>query len=436
MKTTAEKKARRLARTQNLAIVFLTLSAFVLFANLPLFGPLSDRSLLELAQERARREGVVASAAPSGAASLVFPVRMVYTNDFARQGADALTTLSDEFEHAGMYLGEAVGSAYGGERVSEAAFLAALRAEGLYFDFTTALPSELLARLLSVSLSDDAPADVRRILLSPSGAGDALLYAEDGSGSQYRYSTAVSSSSLTDFLATRSGSGASFAFQLAPDYGDLAPCTLILSDPAARSTLKAANALSGNEDEFLRRAEFNAHTENRFTESSGTVIVREVSSTLYLRPDGTIEYQGTEATPGSIYSVASAIPGEPTLFEAAAAAQNLASTLLGDSLGDAALYLSGAAQKSGGYEITFDLMADGTLIRYSDGSHAGVVTVENGCITAFTFKARSYIGTEDVPLLLPFAQAAAIARVWQGAELIAAYVDTGGEDVLPAWIAE
>ena len=289
---------------------------------------------------------------------------------------------------------------------------------------------------MSVSLSDDAPADVRRILLSPSGAGDALLYAEDGSGSQYRYSTAVSSSSLTDFLATRSGSGASFAFQLAPDYGDLAPCTLILSDPAARSTLKAANALSGNEDEFLRRAEFNAHTENRFTESSGTVIVREVSSTLYLRPDGTIEYQGTEAAPGSIYSVASAIPGEPTLFEAAAAAQNLASTLLGDSLGDAALYLSGAAQKSGGYEITFDLMADGTLIRYSDGSHAGVVTVENGCITAFTFKARSYIGTEDVPLLLPFAQAAAIARVWQGAELIAAYVDTGGEDVLPAWIAE
>ena len=436
MKATAEKKARRHARAQNLTIVFLTLSAFVLFANLPLFGPLSDRSLLELAQDRVRRESVVASAAPSGAASFVFPVRMVYTNSFARQGADSLTTLSDEFERAGTYLSEAIGSAYNGESVNQAVFLTALRAEGLYFDFTTALPSELLARLLNISLSGDAPEGIRRFLLSPSGKNDALLYVEDSSGAHYRYSTAVSSPSLTDFLATRSGSGASFAFQLAPDYGDLAPCTLILSDPSPRGTLKAANALIGSEDEFLRRAEFNAHTENRFTESSGTVIVREVSSTLYLRPDGVIEYQGTEAAPGSIYSVASALPGEPTLYEAAAAAQNLALTLLGDSLGDAALYLSDAVQNGSRYEITFDLMADGTLIRYSDGSHAGAVTIEHGCVTAFTFKARSYMNTDDSPLLLPFAQAAAIARVWRGAELIVAYVDAGSEDVVPAWIAE
>jgi len=436
VKTAVEKKARRRARAQNLAIVFLTLSAFVLFANLPLFGPLSDRSLLELAQDRARRESVVASAAPSGAASFVFPVRMVYTNSFARQGADSLTTLSDEFERAGTYLSEAIGSAYNGEPVSQAAFLAALRAEGLYFDFTTALPSELLAQLLNVSLPDDAPEGVRRLLLSPSGANDALLYAEDSGGVHHRYSTAVSSPSLTDFLATRSGSSANFAFLLAPAYDELSPCTLILSDPSPRGTLKAVNALSGNEDEFLRRAEFNAHTENRFTESSGTVIVREVSSTLYLRPDGTIEYQGTEAAPGSIYSVASALPGEPTLSEAAAAAQDLALTLLGDSPGDAALYLSDAVKAGSRCEITFDLMADGTLIRYSDGSHAGSVTIEHGCVTAFTFKARSYANTDDPPLLLPFAQAAAIARVWRGAELIVAYVDAGGEDVAPAWIAE
>ena len=436
MKATAEKKARRHARAQNLTIVFLTLSAFVLFANLPLFGPLSDRSLLELAQDRVRRESVVASAAPSGAASFVFPVRMVYTNSFARQGADSLTTLSDEFERAGTYLSEAIGSAYNGESVNQAVFLTALRAEGLYFDFTTALPSELLARLLNISLSGDAPEGIRRFLLSPSGKNDALLYVEDSSGAHYRYSTAVSSPSLTDFLATRSGSSANFAFLLTPAYDELSPCTLILSDPSPRGTLKAANALIGSEDEFLRRAEFNAHTENRFTESSGTVIVREVSSTLYLRPDGTIEYQGTEAAPGSIYSVASALPGEPTLYEAAAAAQDLALTLLGDSLGDAALYLSDAVQSGTRYEITFDLMADGTLIRYSDGSHAGAVTIEHGCVTAFTFKARSYTNTDDPPLLLPFAQAAAIARVWRGAELIVAYVDAGSEDVVPAWIAE
>lgn len=436
MNASVGKKERRLSRLQNLAIVFLTLSALALFANLPLFGPLSDRSLVELARDRVRREAVVTAAAPSGAASFVFPVRMVYTNRFARQGADALTTLSDEFERAGTYLGEAIGSAYERERVSSTVFLSALRAEGLYFDFTAPLHTELLAQMLSVSLPDAVPPVIRRILLSPSGEHDALLYAEDGSGIHYRCATAVSTASLTEFLASCSGSGANFAFQFSPVYGDLSPCTLILSDPAPRAALSAVNALSGNEDEFLRRAEFNAHTENRFTESSGTVIVREVSSTLYLRPDGTIEYQGTEAVPGSIYFVPSAVPGTPTLSEAAATAQNLALTLLGDSLDDAALYLSDAAQSGNRYEITFDLMANGTLIRYSDGSHAGSVTIDGNRVTAFTFKARSYTVTDDTPLLLPFAQAAAIARVWQGAELIVAYVDTLGDEVAPAWIAE
>ena len=64
------------------------------------------------------------------------------------------------------------------------------------------------------------------------------------------------------------------------------------------------------------------------------------------------------------------------------------------------------------------------------------MTTEGQVVTAFTLKARGYTLTEDTALLLPFAQAAAIARAWEGAELFVAYVDTGAESVLPAWIAE
>lgn len=432
----ASKKDRRLNRIQNLAIVLLTLSAFLLFTNLPMFGALSDQSLLELARDRIRRENLPAETDASGAASLVFPVRMVYTNGFARLGADAITTLSDEFEHAGTYLGEALGSAYGAVSISEDAFLDALRSESLYFDFTTALPSDIVSGLLGVSVPEPELASVRRMLLSPAGAEGAPLYVQDGAGQHYRFSTAVSSTALVDFLDARSGNSADFAFLLGSAYEQLSPYTIILSDPAPRGTLGAANALSGSEDAFLRRAEFNAHTENRFTESSGTVIVREGSSALYLRPDGTVDYQGGAAAPDSIYFVAAAETGSPTLAEAAAAAQNLASTLLQDFLGDAALYLSDASADGEHYEIFFDLMANGTPIRFSDNSHAVSVTIEGQRISAFTLKARSYSLTEDTALLLPFAQAAAIARVWDGAELIVAYVDTGAETVLPTWIAE
>ena len=308
MSAPADRRAARIDRAQNLAIVLLTLSSVFLFASLPLFGPLSDQSLLTLAQERLRRESVAVETASASAARLAFPVRMVYTNDFARLGADALTTLSDEFERAGTYLGEAIGSASEPVEISENVFLAALGGEGLSFDFTTALPSEIFPELLGIDPPDAGPADLRRALLSPLDGADAFLYVQSGVGRYYRYSTAVSSSALIDFLSSQSGISAEFAFRLGAAYSRLSPYTLVLSDPAPRGTLNAANALPGGEETLLRRAGFNAHTESRFVESSGTVIVREASSALYLRPDGTVDYQGGDAAPDSLYFVPAAEP--------------------------------------------------------------------------------------------------------------------------------
>lgn len=426
---------KRVARLQNLAILLLSLSMLFLAANLPLFGTLSNRSLLDLARNRLEQESFAMIDAPA-APRLAFPVRMVYTNSFARLGADALTTLSDEFELAGTYLGEALGSANGAARVSEADFLAALRGEGLYFDFTTELPVELLSELLGVTVSAPELTSVRRMLLCPASDGDATLYVQDGALLHYRFFTAVSSGALTDFLASQSGSSADFAFLLGEGYEQLSPYTLVFSDPSPRVSLAASNFLSGGDDEFLRRAGFNTHAENRFTESSGTVIVREVSSTLYLRPDGTVDYQGSDAAPDSIYFVPAALAGAPTLTEAASAAQALVTTLLQNELGDAALYLSGVQNPGGLYELTFDLMADGTPIRFPDGAHAVSVTVEGQHVSAFRLKTRRYTLTEESSLLLPVALSAAVARVYDGTELIVAYVDTGLESVSPVWIAE
>ena len=426
---------KRLERMQNLAIVLLTLSMVFLIANLPLFGELSDRSLWELARDRTERERTASSDAP-GASRLAFPVRVVYTNNFARLGADALTTLSDEFERAGTYLGEALGSSGGASPVSEDAFLSALRGEGLYFDFPTAIPASILSDLLGVALPAPELSSVRRMLLCPGAERAATLYVQDGALAHYRFSTAVSSPALTDYLASQSGSSADFAFLLGEAYAGLSPYTLVFSDPTPRAALSASGLLAGNEDAFLRRAGFNAHTENRFTESSGTVIVREVSSTLYLRPDGTVDYQGGTVASDSPYFVPAATLEAPTLVEAATAAQALVTTLLFDELGDAGLYLSGVRSEGARFEITFDLMADGTPIRFSDGSHAVSVTVEGQHVAAFTIKARRYTLTDEPALLLPMALSAAIAGVYEGAELIVAYVDTGAGSVLPVWVAE
>ncbi|MBE7002801.1 MAG: hypothetical protein E7425_00770 [Ruminococcaceae bacterium] len=430
------RQARRINRLQNLAIVLLALSAAFLFTNLPLFGPLSDRSLLALAQDRLRKESIVAVPDEPETPQLALPVRIVYTNGFARFASESLTTLSDEFELAGTYLSEAIGSAGSVSPVRETAFLAALRAEGLYFDFTTAIPSGLLSQVFGVSVSELAPESVRRALLAPVTGEDAGLYVQSGEGKCYRFSTAVSSAALLDFLSSRSGENADFAFLLGSSLSALSPYTLVINDPRPRAVLTAVNAVSGSEDELVRRAGFSTNTDNRFTESSGTVIVRDVSSTLYLRPDGAVDYQGGGAAADSPYYVPAAVVGMPTATEAVLAAQRMASSLLRDLTGDAELCLSGVGNLGRRYEICFDLIADGTPIRFSDGSHAAVFTIDGQSITAFSLRPRRYTLTEEPTLLLPFAQAAAIARIYNGAELDVVYVDAGGEAVQPTWIAD
>lgn len=430
------RRARRIDRLQNLTILLLTASAFSLFLNLPLFGSLSDRSILELLRGRLRREAVVTQTHEAGLSSMAFPVRMVCTSDYARLGSDSLTTLSDEFERAGTYLGEAIGSAANTASVGQYAFLAALRGEGLYFDFASALPAEVLTELLGVTLPAEAElASVRRILLVPAVSGSAALYVEDGTGQFRRFTTAASSAALSEFLAGRGGGDVDFAYLMGPEYSFLAPLTLIAQD-SERPALSAYNALAANESAFLRLAEFNAHTENRFTESSGTVIVREVSSTLYLRPDGTVSYQGAEAAPDSLYRISAAEPGSPTPTEVMRGAHNLTRTLLGELLGDAELYLSGVRTDAGRTHVFFDLTVRGTPVRFSDGAHAADVTVEGESITAFVLKVRHYTLGEEPALLLPPLQAAYVSRSWEGAELSVAYVDGGGDEVLPVWIAE
>lgn len=433
-----ERRSRRMNRLQNLAIALLTLSAVLLFLSLPLFGSLSDQSLTQLLRGRLLREAEAAEGSEPGTVTPVFPVRMAVSNGFVRRGGELLTTAGDEFDRAGAFLGEALGSAGEETAVTETAFLAALREEGLYLDFTAdAMPTELLSALLGVEARPGGFERVRRLLLTPAASETAALYVQDGTGRVIlRYSTAVSSAALSEFLASGGGREADFAFLLGPAYAELSPCTLIPAAPVSHAALEASNALSGSEDTILLRAGFNTHAENRFTESSGTSIVRELSSTLYLRPDGSVDYQGGEAEPGSLFFVRAALPDETTAAEAASAAQNLVSTLLQGLTGDASLYLSGLRGEAGRWEFSFDLMADGVPIRRSDGSHTATVTVEGRSVIAFSLKVRRYALSGETVMLLPPAQAAAVARVWDGAELMAAYVDTGAESVLPSWIAE
>ncbi len=419
---------------QNAAIAVLTVSAVFLLTQTPLFGDLAGKTPYELAQDWLSSDAALSEAVAADASDLALPVRLVFTNEYARFGLDAVTTADASFEQAGTFFSEAIGSAGALEACKESDLLAALQGSSIYLELEAETPLELLSKMLGVTAPESELLHVRRLLLTPGESGT-TLYLQDSERGYFVCRTAGDAYALNQALAALDGNGTDFAFALSGDFSQLSPYTVIFSEPVQRNTLSVTSALTDKES-FLRLAEFNPHTENSYTDSSGTIVIREVYGTLRLPPDGTVTYQGDSAEIGSLYYVNSVTPGKPTMSESIDAAQKLVFTLLRDLIGDAELYFSGYEGSSKSCTVAFDYAVNGTPLHFSDGTHAAYVTIEGQTITSFQLRCRSYTVSDSPSLLLPIRQAAAIAgSKYQNAELHICYEDRGADTVSAAWFA-
>ena len=418
------KNATLMSHLQNAAIAVLTVTAVLLLIQTPLVGDLAGKTPYELAQDWLAGDTSTDTAVTTDLTELALPVRVVFTNEYARYGLSAITTLD-------------TGSATTYEACSGEKLLTALHASSIYLDLEAPTPLEVLSRILGVN---DAPESsllrVTRLVLCPAENG-ATLYLQDADQGFFLSQTAISSATLREALASLDGNGTDFAFSLSGEFSQLSPYTLIFSEPPQRYTLSAGNALT-DQAAFLRLAEFNPHTESGYTDSSGNTIIKEVYGTLRLEPDGSVFYQGADkAEAGSLYYVSAASTGKPTMLEAVAGAQRLAFTLLRDVSGDAELYLSEIDSSNKRFTVSFDYAVGGTPLRFSDGSHAATVTIEDQTITEFSLHCRSYTLSDSPALLLPIRQAAAIAdSKYLSAELHVCYDEHGADTVGVGWFAD
>ena len=352
-------------------------------------GDLAGKTPYELAQDWLAGDTSTDTTVTTDLTELALPVRVVFTNEYARYGLSAITTLDTDFELAGTFFGEALGSATTYEACSGEKLLTALHASSIYLDLEAPTPLEVLSRILGVN---DAPESsllrVTRLVLCPAENG-ATLYLQDANQGFFVSRTAISSATLREALASLDGNGTDFAFSLSGEFSQLSPYTLIFSEPPQRYTLSASNALT-DQATFLRLAEFNPHTESGYTDSSGSTIIKEVYGTL-----------------------------------------------LRDVSGDAELYLSEIDSSNKRFTVSFDYAVGGTPLRFSDGSHAATVTIEDQTITEFSLHCRSYTLSDSPALLLPIRQAAAIAdSKYLSAELHVCYDEHGADTVGVGWFAD
>ena len=414
---------------QNIAIVVLSLSAVLLFAQSQIYNLISDQGTLS-----DQLIGISTGTSPSSETVLTAPVRVAVTGAYDRYGA-YLTTDAEAFSDLGLLLKEALGSAGTLSACREIDFLSGLKSVSVYYDFLSPLPLSVLAELVGGSADDSFDSiTVRQIVLS-AATGDVRLYVWDGEDN-YRFCQVppLTASDLTEAVNSCSFGVASFALdevELDPAYSHIAPLSLLLAELPALPVLSASNPLVDT-DEILIALGFNPSTKNRYSDSSGTEIIRETNRSLQIRNSGTVVYES-----GDEPIIKIAAEGDlPTLLEAVDGSSALLWTLLGDLSGEAALYLQSVSQTGETTVLHFGYHVNGVPVCFSDGGTAAEITLTGTTVTELSLRFRQYTTSGEDSLLLPLQQALAIAAdEYAGKELSIGYAD-GGTDVSAQWLAE
>ena len=126
------KNANSVRHLQNAAIAVLTVSAVFLLVQTPLVGDLAGKTPYELAQDWLAGDTSAETSVATDLTELALPVRVAFTNEYARYGLSAITTLDADFELAGAFFSEALDSAGVYEACSGEKLLAALHASSTW----------------------------------------------------------------------------------------------------------------------------------------------------------------------------------------------------------------------------------------------------------------------------------------------------------------
>ncbi len=419
---------RRRDRLQNMLIVLLSLSALCLFAltqsELLHWDLLPDAPSLSAGGQESGSDSV------SRLQELDWPVTLVVSDAAGDRRFRQLTTSDSAFTTVEGLWEDALRQIVSSEEIGYADFEKALMLPGIYTGFPAPIPACILSARLGLSSADETP--LQKLLLAADGEATHLFFS--AAERYYRCSTELSGEELTAAAEQLTGEPCLFAFE--QEAGDaLHPLTVLPSTlPQHRMLSVSAAQEEAASEALLTFFGFNAHTTNRYTESSGTEVIMESPRRLSITADGRISYLGTTSYAPSGFRLSAA--SEPTLSQLVDGAYSLLLQLPGIHTGEERLYLSHAeySREESLCLLRFSYMTGGLPLSCSDGSAAVELIITDGIVTELSFLRRSYTFTDSISLLLPIRQAAAIAANHAGLEMALSYVDNGSSTSSVSWL--
>lgn len=355
---------------------------------------------------------------------------MRYTAQHDETAVDAL------FQKTAGLLMETLSSMEQPEEITRGEWERALAcAPGLCFDFQGEMPLSALTGWLNVELSVP-DALVRRLVLTAWEQSAALYYYDIHNESWYRCVTqVVGAVQLENALSGLSANGAYYAFE-SEEAAGMEADTLLVPNPEPLMIYAVTNPMSSG-----RTALENLMTDLGFNLSgcvfysgAGEEVGRSGSDTLRLSKEGVVEYHAD--VDGTRQFPVNGLSGQSQVFAAADVCEQLLWQVTHTRCGLARTYLSRVEQTASGWHLEFEYNLNGVPLSL-EGEPAASFEVNNGQITAFTLRLRSYALGEQFQILLPPVQAAAAmsALYLDGWELQVMYLDRGEEWVIPNWTA-
>ncbi len=411
---------------QNLTLLVLTVTAMLLLMRFPMLdGVVSARMRAILSTPESSVQHSV------DLAGAVAAVHLVVTDEtgFGRYSEINAPTAGAEFQKLEPLLRGAIGSATDAREATHAEFRTAMETPGIYVDLTTALPISAVAAWLGEQFNSD---DNVRALALTTARETALLFFLREDGSILRCECALTSSAVREVAAEFQPNGGQFAYET--EYETLAPYTVFVQTVDSVVKVDASIPAGYSAYNLLTALNFNAHTNSRYFESSGTEVVMQAPHFLWIGTDGAVHYSSDGEVTDPLYRIA--YTGEtPGAVDALRGAYLLA-TALSNGTEAATLSLEHIEKTETGWIVTFGYRYDGVCVRLGSKRTALRVVVTGDTITEFDYFCRAYTSTQEAAVLLPPSMAVAIASVYNGGELTLAYVDDGVNVHGAHWFAE
>lgn len=426
------KNRRVIEALKDLLIVALTCSAIWLVAESRLF-----RAADMLGQTQ-HSSGSTAGTQIGGQS--VLPLRMAVMNqggccDIQYGSQD----MADVFSRMAPLLNEALSGIDIPSPITREQWEQALIcAPGVYFDFQGAIPLRVLSGWLSGQESLGLATQVRHLVLTIDQQEQVVLaYREESSGQYFACrAQLVNPGHLQSAVAQVQPNGAIFAHQ-SPKYSMLAPHTVISAQTPQLNEYTASNPLleDGERrlDELLEELSFPLGITTIYETPEGCR-VRSGNDTLSVANDGLITYYSTREE--ARYPVLGT-DGADSLFAAVDGADRLVRSVLEPWCGQARIYLADVEEQGEQvWRLEFRYALKDTPVQVGQRGYAATLLIDHGYITEYELQLRTYAALEQMTLILPQEQAAAILESLgqSGSQLQLQYQDSG-DTVRAGWIA-